>query len=224
MTFGYQNTFYLKQAQKKQQSLYNGKVLLDNHEPLAVYDSEKTLQLTHESNLKMKQQDKEIKQANYAKINKLSEVFVSQMAKSQEEVYFSNTSKKTYISKPILIHDDEFLDDTSKKCVARKFLNEVKETIVTLQHVVKSKMSLNTSTWSSHIHQEIQKVFNDEIASIMNQIDVRVIHFEKEFLKEATNFVRDYKSLAKEVDESLEKIRCLECENEHLLKAVVVMI
>ncbi|GKD44639.1 hypothetical protein Tco_1269284 [Tanacetum coccineum] len=112
------------------------------------------------------------------------------MAKSQEEVYFSNTSKKTCISKPILIPDDEFSDDTPKKSVAWKFLNEVKDTIVTLQRAV-------------------------------NQTDVRVIHFEKEFLKEAANFVRDYKSLAKEADESLEKITCLECENERLLKAVV---
>nr|GEZ56324.1 hypothetical protein [Tanacetum cinerariifolium] len=33
MALGYQNPFYLKQAQKKQQSLYNGKMLLDKHDP-----------------------------------------------------------------------------------------------------------------------------------------------------------------------------------------------
>nr|GEW00983.1 hypothetical protein [Tanacetum cinerariifolium] len=43
MDLGYQNPFYLKQAQKKQQSLYNGKVLLEKHDPPAVYDSEETL-------------------------------------------------------------------------------------------------------------------------------------------------------------------------------------
>ncbi|GJZ63715.1 hypothetical protein Tco_0620136 [Tanacetum coccineum] len=114
---------------------------------------------------------------------------------------------KNNVSKPILIPDDEFLDNIPKKSVARKFLNGVKDTIVTLQRVVKSKMSLNTSTWSSHIHQEIQKVFKDEIPSIINQIDVRVTHFEKEFLKEAANFLQDYKSLTKEADESLKKIK-----------------
>ncbi|GJS73999.1 hypothetical protein Tco_0706840 [Tanacetum coccineum] len=41
----YRNPFYLKQAQKKQQSLYNGNVLLDKHDPPAVYNLEKTLQL-----------------------------------------------------------------------------------------------------------------------------------------------------------------------------------
>ncbi|GJU30877.1 hypothetical protein Tco_1174466 [Tanacetum coccineum] len=55
MALGYQNPFYLKQAQHKQQSLYNGKVLLEKHDPPVVYDSEETLQLAQESRLKMKQ-------------------------------------------------------------------------------------------------------------------------------------------------------------------------
>ncbi|GKC97573.1 hypothetical protein Tco_1167848 [Tanacetum coccineum] len=71
MALGYQNPFYLKQAQKKQQSLYNGKVLLEKNDPPAVCDSEETLKLAQESRLKMKQLNKEIKSANYAKINHL---------------------------------------------------------------------------------------------------------------------------------------------------------
>ncbi|GJU96345.1 retrovirus-related pol polyprotein from transposon TNT 1-94 [Tanacetum coccineum] len=45
MALGYQNPFYLKQAQQKQQSLYDGKTLLEKHDPPVVYDSEETLQL-----------------------------------------------------------------------------------------------------------------------------------------------------------------------------------
>ncbi|GJR76997.1 hypothetical protein Tco_0089362 [Tanacetum coccineum] len=48
MALGYQNPFYLKQAQQKQQSLYNGKVLLEKHDPPAMYDSEETLELAQE--------------------------------------------------------------------------------------------------------------------------------------------------------------------------------
>ncbi|GJX19900.1 retrotransposon protein, putative, unclassified [Tanacetum coccineum] len=48
MALGYQNPFYLKQAQQKQQSLYNGKVLLEKHDPPSVYDSEETLELAQE--------------------------------------------------------------------------------------------------------------------------------------------------------------------------------
>ncbi|GJY12649.1 hypothetical protein Tco_0381958 [Tanacetum coccineum] len=118
---GYQNPFYLKQAQQKQQSLYNGKVLLEKHDPPAVYDSEETLQLAQESRLKMKQLNKEIKPANYAKINHLSEVFVSQKAKSREELYFSNTSKTATVSKSISIPNEEFSRDDFSIVFNRKF-------------------------------------------------------------------------------------------------------
>ncbi|GKA18178.1 hypothetical protein Tco_0698015 [Tanacetum coccineum] len=54
----YQNLFSLNQAPQKQQSLYNGKVLLEKHDPPDVYDSEETLKLAQESRLKMKQLNK----------------------------------------------------------------------------------------------------------------------------------------------------------------------
>ncbi|GKE38971.1 hypothetical protein Tco_1462376 [Tanacetum coccineum] len=76
MALGYQNPFYLKQAQQKQPSLYNGKFLLEKNDPPSVYDSEERLQHAQESRLKMKQLNKEIKPANYAKINQLSEALV----------------------------------------------------------------------------------------------------------------------------------------------------
>ncbi|GJX37000.1 hypothetical protein Tco_0250303 [Tanacetum coccineum] len=217
----YQNPFYLKQAQQKQQSLYNGRVLLEKHDPPAVYDLKETPQLAQESHLKMKQFNKEIKPANYAKINKLSEVFVSQKAKSREEVYFSNTSKtasvSNTISKPISIHDDEFSEDTPS--VAQKFLNEVKDTTVTLQRVVKHRMSENVNNLSSPIHQEIHKIFKNKIFPIVNQVDAIAQNFENHFVEEAAKFVRDFKSLAKEADESLNKIMVLEKENEGPLKS-----
>nr|GEV04372.1 retrovirus-related Pol polyprotein from transposon TNT 1-94 [Tanacetum cinerariifolium] len=48
MALGYQNPFYLKQAQQKQQSLYDEKVLFEKHDPPVVHDSEETLQLAQE--------------------------------------------------------------------------------------------------------------------------------------------------------------------------------
>ncbi|GJZ64564.1 hypothetical protein Tco_0620985 [Tanacetum coccineum] len=186
MALGYPNPHYLKQAQQKQQSLYNGRVLLEMHDPPVVYYSEETLQLAQESRLKMKQLNKEIKPANYAKINKLFE---------------------------------ESSDDTSS--VAWKFLNEVKDNLVTLQRVVKHRMNRNITNLSSSTHQEIHKIFKDEIVPIVNQVDARVQNFENHFVKEAAKFVRDFKSLAKEADDSLYKIKVLEIENYLLLKIVV---
>nr|GEV90350.1 hypothetical protein [Tanacetum cinerariifolium] len=162
MTLGYQNPFYLKQAQQKQQSLYDGKVLFEKHDPLVVHDSEKTLQLAQE----------------------------------------------------------KFLDDTTPS-VARKFLNEVKSTIVILQRVVKQRMTLDTHNWSSSAHQELHKIVKYEIFPIVNQVDARVQNFKIQFLKEAAKFVGDFKSLAKEADESLAKHKELELEIEHLLSTVI---
>nr|GFB84579.1 hypothetical protein [Tanacetum cinerariifolium] len=46
-------------------------------------------------------------------------------------------------------------------------------------------------------------------------------NFEIQFLKEAAKFVRDFKSLAKEADDSLANHKAMGLDNERLLKAVV---
>ncbi|GJS76348.1 hypothetical protein Tco_0726229 [Tanacetum coccineum] len=188
----------------KQIQLENKINELDNilHDPPVVYDSEETLELAQESRLKMKQLNKEIKSANYTKINHLSGVFVSQTAKSREELSFSNTSKTANVSKSFSIPNEDFSDDTTPS-VARKFLNEVKSTIVTLQRVVKQKMTLDIHNWSSSAHQEIYKIVKDEIFPIVNQVDARVQNFEIQFLKEAAKFVRDFQSLIERLQAQL---------------------
>nr|GEX07355.1 hypothetical protein [Tanacetum cinerariifolium] len=170
MALGYPNPSYLKKAQLKQQSLYNGNLLLEEHDPPDVYDSEETLELAQESREKMRLLKKEIKPANYAKITHLSGVFVPQTTKSKEELFLSNVSNMVTVSKTISIPNEDLSDDTTPT-VARKFLNEG--------------------------------------------------DFEIQFLQEATKFVRDFKSLAKEADESLDKKKSLELEIERLLKASV---
>nr|GEY29936.1 hypothetical protein [Tanacetum cinerariifolium] len=94
-------------------------------------------------------------------------------------------------------------------------------TIVTLQRVVKQIMTLETHNWPSSAHQELYKIVKDEIFPIVNQVDARVQNFEIQFLKEAAKFVGDFKSLAKEADESLAKHKALELEIKRLLRAVV---
>nr|GEU36675.1 hypothetical protein [Tanacetum cinerariifolium] len=99
-------------------------------------------------------------------------------------------------------------------------ISEVKSTIVTLQRVVKHRMTIEPHNWSSSAHQEHHKIVKDEIFPIVNQVDARVQDFEIQFLKEAAKFVGDFKSLANEADASLAKHKALELEIERLLKAV----
>ncbi|GJU85495.1 hypothetical protein Tco_1293041 [Tanacetum coccineum] len=140
-------------------------------------------------------------------------------AESREESYFSNTFKIATVSKLISIPNEEFSDDTTPT-VAQKFLNEVKRTIVTLQRVVKQKITLDIHNWSSTAHQEIHKILKDEIFPIINQVDARLQNFEIQFLKEVAKFVQDFKSLANKADEYLDKQKTLELEIERLLRAV----
>nr|GEW13434.1 retrovirus-related Pol polyprotein from transposon TNT 1-94 [Tanacetum cinerariifolium] len=85
-------------------------------------------------------------------------------------------------------------------------------------------MNGNITNLSSLTHQEIHKIFKDEIIPLINQIDTRVQNFENKFVKEAAEFVRDFTSLAKEAGDSLDKIKALEFENSRLLKAVQCLI
>nr|GEY42155.1 retrovirus-related Pol polyprotein from transposon TNT 1-94 [Tanacetum cinerariifolium] len=124
------------------------------------------------------------------------------------------------VSKSISISNEEFSDDTTPS-VACKFLNEVKSTIVTLQRVVKHKMTLETHNWSYSAHQKLHKIVKDENFPIVNQVDARVQNFEIQFLREAAKFVGDFKYLAIKHDESLAKYKTLEFEIERLLRAVV---
>ncbi|GKC45875.1 hypothetical protein Tco_1063597 [Tanacetum coccineum] len=82
-------------------------------------------------------------------------------------------------------------------------------------------MTLDIHNWSSSAHQELLKIVKDEIYPIVNQVDARVQNFEIQFLKEATKFVRDIKSLANKADETLAKHKALEFEIECLLRVVV---
>nr|GEV23087.1 hypothetical protein [Tanacetum cinerariifolium] len=220
MALGYPNPSYLKKAQLKQQSLYNGNLLLEEHDPHVVYNSEETLELAQESHEKIRILKKEIKPANYAKINHLSGVFVPQTTKSKEKLFLSNVSNMFTVSKMISIPNKDLSDDTTPS-VARKFLNEVKSSLMTLQHVVKQKMTLEVHNWSSSAHKEVHKIISHKIAPIINQVDARVQNFEIQFLQEAAKFVRDFKSLAKEAVESLDKQKSLELEIKRLLKANV---
>nr|GEV31040.1 hypothetical protein [Tanacetum cinerariifolium] len=82
-------------------------------------------------------------------------------------------------------------------------------------------MTVETHNWSYSADQELHKIVKDENFPIVNQVDARLQNFKIQFFKEAAKFVGDFKSLAKEADESLAKHKALELEIERLLKAVV---
>nr|GEY50574.1 hypothetical protein [Tanacetum cinerariifolium]GEY94601.1 hypothetical protein [Tanacetum cinerariifolium] len=90
---GYQNSFYLKKAQRLRPTLYDGIVISDKHVAMPVIDDEETLILEEESRSKMskKENDQEaIKQKishkpiDYVKLNQLSKDFGKCFVPQQE--------------------------------------------------------------------------------------------------------------------------------------------
>nr|GEV37967.1 hypothetical protein [Tanacetum cinerariifolium] len=172
---------------------------------------------------RFKNQEKyfEISQEKYDKLERCYQKSVYQeqcLSKKINALHLSSAN----VSKSISMSNEEFSDDTTPS-VARKFLNEVKSTIVTLQHVFKHRKTLETHNWSSSARQELHKFVKGEIFPIVNQVDARVQNFEIQFLKEAAKFVGDFKSLVKEADESLAKYKALELEIERSLNQTLAL-
>nr|GFA81006.1 Gag-Pol polyprotein [Tanacetum cinerariifolium] len=193
MALGYQNPFYLKQAQKKQQSLYDGKVLLEKHDPPIVHDSEETLQLAQESRDKMKQMNKDIKPANYTKINHLSGVFVPQKALSREELYFSNNSKTANVSKSFLIPNEDLSDDTTPS-VARKFLNEHTTLELEIERLLKAVVSHD-------IMIIMQNEYVVDTSDLQTELERTKERFENCIIKKETEYAKLWNDWYKKCDE-----------------------
>nr|GEV94678.1 hypothetical protein [Tanacetum cinerariifolium] len=100
--------------------------------------------------------------------NEETRVFVPQTTKSKEELFLSNVSNMVTVSKMISIPNQDLSDDTTPS-VARKFLNEVKNSLVTLKRVVEQKMTLEVHNWSSSAHKELRsRVFENTSESMKN--------------------------------------------------------
>nr|GEW78022.1 hypothetical protein [Tanacetum cinerariifolium] len=173
MALGYPNPSNLKKAQLKQQSLYNGKLLLEEHDPPAMYDLEETLELAQESREKIRLLKKEIKPANYAKINHLSGFL-------------------------------DLSDDTTLS-VARKFLNEVKSSLVTLQRLVKQKMTLEVHNWSSSGHKESSDTLsasntldplNQKLESKIVELEFQVVNYKRKISHLKTTYKNMFDSIS----------------------------
>nr|GEX46862.1 hypothetical protein [Tanacetum cinerariifolium] len=152
-----------------------------------------------------------------------TKVQLNELNELRDQAYKNSLTHKEKTKK---IHDSKIKDrlfnvDDTTPSDARKFLNEVKSTIVTLQRVVKQRMTIETHNWASSAHPELHKIVRDEFFPIVKQVDARLQNFKIQFLKEAAKSVGDFTSLANEVDASLAKHKALELEIKRHLKVVV---
>ncbi|GJU01447.1 hypothetical protein Tco_1111785 [Tanacetum coccineum] len=118
----------------------------------------------------------------------------------QHPATVEETQEKKKLKSDFKIREDELLDKQIQ------LENKIKE----LDNILQA-------------HQKQQSLYNGKV--LLEKHDPPVVYDSEETLQlaqeKATKFVRDFKSLAKEADESLAKHKALELEIERLLRAVV---
>ncbi|GJU66949.1 retrovirus-related pol polyprotein from transposon TNT 1-94 [Tanacetum coccineum] len=153
-----------RKARRKQPALYNGNVLIDNHNPVSVYDSEETLILAEESRLKMREKQTVVntKPIDYSKLNKLYEYFVPQTQLSAEQLYWSSTpSPPENVSKPKQV----FLKKLPSTSQVLKNLNNARNLLTRIQKIEDENVSLAFQVSSlvkerEHIKLEYKKLYD----------------------------------------------------------------
>nr|GEW98804.1 retrovirus-related Pol polyprotein from transposon TNT 1-94 [Tanacetum cinerariifolium] len=137
-------------------------------------------------------------------------VFVLQTTKYKEKLFLSNVLNMVAISKMISIPNEDHSDDTTPS-VARKFLNEDKSSLVTLQRVVKQKMTLEVHNWSSSAHKELRDLkgkssdtpsasntldpLNQKLESKIVELEFQVINYKREISHLKTSYKNLFDSI-----------------------------
>ncbi|GKC33582.1 hypothetical protein Tco_1045966 [Tanacetum coccineum] len=186
-SLGYQNPLYLRQAQRKQPVLYSGKALVEKHDSISVCDSEETLILAEESQLKMKDKQKEHndKPIDYSKLNKLYEYFVPQKQLSAEQVYWSPVSKTTppvNVTKPIPTQVfPKKLPTTSK---AHANLQNAKDIFDKFKACIKKRTVLSGVEVRNWRVMHIKGAFEQDVTPFLKNLKEAYKHFEMGLYKE----------------------------------------
>ncbi|GJT00228.1 retrovirus-related pol polyprotein from transposon TNT 1-94 [Tanacetum coccineum] len=186
---GYQNSFYLKKAQRIKPTLYDGSVISSQHVASPVIDDEETLILEEVSRSKMlaKQNDPISKEKkvnttphNYIELNRLSKDFgkrfVPQQELSDEQAFWLQTSHpKTdqYASSPVKI---EAPREVPKVSLVNTSLKKLKYHLGQFDVVVKKRITPDAITegegWKETVENDAQIQIATVIALGMFKIDL----------------------------------------------------
>nr|GEV10962.1 hypothetical protein [Tanacetum cinerariifolium] len=236
MALGYPNPSYLKKAQLKQQSLYNGNLLLEEHDAPAVYDSKETLELAQESREKIRSIKKEIKPANYAKINHLSRVQnfeiqflhkaakfvrdIKSLAKEADESLDKQKSLalkierllKASVSHDILsIVQNGFVNVPSDLQTKLDPYNDMQQKVERLQDQLRDLKGKSSDTSSA---SNTLDPLNQKLESKIVELEFQVVNYEREISHLKTTYKNMFDSIAS--NRALAKLHNLVYENAKL--------
>ncbi|GJR84191.1 hypothetical protein Tco_0154976 [Tanacetum coccineum] len=227
---GYQNSFYLKKAQRIKPTLYDGIVISDKHVAMPVIDDEETLILEEESRSKMSKKEKDpeaIKQnishkpIDYVKLNRLSEDFgkrfTPQKELSAEQAFWFRISNPTIESSdkpPVKV---EVPSELPKVRLVNASLKKLKFHLTQFDSVVKKRTTPNARTEGEWGFEHTKAVFKNEIIPFLKSLKDIFNVFGIDLLNEIMEVQTVFDQMEVVVQQSLVDKQCLEMTKKELL-------
>ncbi|GJR89396.1 hypothetical protein Tco_0213407 [Tanacetum coccineum] len=196
---GYQNSFYLKKAQRIKPTLYDGSVISSQHAVIPVIDDEETLILVEVSRSKMlaKQNDPILKEnkvnttpINYVELNRLSENFgkhfVPQQELSTEQAFWLQNSHHNTIQFDISPVKIEAPKELPKVSLINTSLKKLKYHLGQFNTVVKKRITPDAIIEGEWGFKHTKVVFLNEVIPFLNTLKDIFNVFDKDLLDEIT--------------------------------------
>ncbi|GKB45333.1 hypothetical protein Tco_0896086 [Tanacetum coccineum] len=195
---GYQNSFYLKKAQRIKPTLYDGCVISEKHDAMPVVDDEETLILEEESRSKMsgKVKDPEaIKQnishkpIDYEKLNRLTEDF-----------------RKLDVP-----------SELPKVSLVNASLKKLKFYLTQFDSMVRKRTTPSALKEGEWGFEHTKTVFNNEIISFLKSLKDIFNVFDKDLLNEITEVQTVFDQMCTVVQQSSVDKQCFEIAKKEIL-------
>ncbi|GKB61092.1 hypothetical protein Tco_0917278 [Tanacetum coccineum] len=193
----YQNSFYLKKAQRIKPTLYHGSVISSQHVTMHVIDDKETLILKEVSRSKMlaKQNDPISKEKkvnttliNYVELNKLSEDFgkhfVPQQELLDEQAFWfcmSNPTTESIDTSPVKV---EAPSELPKVSLVNESLKKLKFHLDKCDFVVKINITPDAFTEGEWGFEHTKTIFINEIIPFLKSLKDIFNVFDKDLLNE----------------------------------------
>ncbi|GJT63567.1 retrovirus-related pol polyprotein from transposon TNT 1-94 [Tanacetum coccineum] len=178
----------------------NESLSTERHDPIFVCDSEETLILAEESQLKMKERQKEHddKPIDYAKLNKLYEYSVLKQKLSAEHVYWSPVSKpipSVLVLVVKLTPTNFFPKQLRTTSMVKESLQKVKNHLDKLDECIKERFVVNAVNYQNWGMDYIKGAYEEEVISFVKNLRESYKLFEVGLYKEISKIIPKLRAL-----------------------------
>ncbi|GKF06272.1 hypothetical protein Tco_0036940 [Tanacetum coccineum] len=225
---GYQNPFYLKNAQRIKPTLYDGSIISDKYVASPMFDDKETLILEEVSRFKMlaKQNDPILKEKkvnttpiNYAELNRLSEDFgkrfVPQQELSDEQAFLLQTPHPNIdqsASSPVKIEAPRELPKVS---MVNTSLKKFKYHLGQFDTVVKKRITPDALIEGEWGFEHTKAVFFKEIILFLMTLKDTFNAFDKDLLNEVTKVQTVFNQMKAVVQQYFVDKKCFEIQKKY---------